>query len=194
MIEPTTGVRLAEGDQTADDGALVRALKAGEPDAPRQLVERFGGLLFGLCLRMMGQREDAEDVLQETLLRALRGLAGFDGERPLRPWLVGIAANRCRTALGRRSKRPVAVGNPEEAPDHRPGLADPDDLAGELERAIARLRPDYRTVFALYHEQALSYEEIAESLNRPVGTIKTWLHRARADLADDLARRGIDCP
>ena len=174
-----------------DDRALVEALRAGDPLAPAELVERFHGIVFGLCYRMMGHRHDAEDVAQEALVRALRGIAGFDGSRPLRPWLLGIAANRCRTALGRRSRRPAVAEVPADPVDHRPGLDDPDDIASELERALDRLRDDYRLVFALYHEQGLSYEEIAQSIDRPVGTVKTWLHRARGELADYLARRGI---
>jgi RNA polymerase sigma-70 factor (ECF subfamily) len=178
-------------DDSMDDRALVVALREGHPEAPRLLIERFQGVVFGLCLRMMGQREDAEDVMQEAFLRAFRGLSGFDGKRPLRPWLLGIAANRCRTALSRRARRPPTVEAKGDAPDHRPGLADPDDLAGELERAISRLRPEYRSVFALFHELGLPYDEIAASLGCPIGTVKTWLHRARAELADDLSRRGI---
>jgi RNA polymerase sigma factor (sigma-70 family) len=174
-----------------DDRALVEALRTGDPLAPGELVDRFHGVVFGLCYRMMGHRHDAEDVAQEAILRALRGIGGFDGSRPLRPWLLGIAANRCRTALGRRSRRPMTAESPEEQVDHRPGLSDPDDLAGELERALDRLRPDYRLVFALYHEQGLPYEEISQTIGRPVGTVKTWLHRARSELADYLSRRGL---
>jgi RNA polymerase sigma-70 factor (ECF subfamily) len=179
---------------TGEERALVEALRSGDPRAPRLLVERFEDVIFALCLRMMGHRHDAEDVMQETFLRALRGVSGFDGERPLRPWLLGIAANRCRTALGRRSRRPIVVEAVEDRPDTRPGLADPDDLAGELERALARLRPEYRTVFVLFHEQGLPYEEIAQALGRPVGTVKTWLHRARNEMAEHLQRRGVQCP
>ena len=174
-----------------DDRALVDALRAGDPLAPGELVERFHGVVFGLCFRMMRHRHDAEDVAQETMVRALRGIAGFDGSRPLRPWLLGIAANRCRTALGRKTRRPILDENPHEHVDRRPGLADPDDLAGELERAIDRLRPDYRLVFVLFHEQGLPYEEIGQAVGRPVGTVKTWLHRARAELAEHLVRRGL---
>ena len=174
-----------------DDCDLVRALRDGDPLAPGELIERFHGVVFGLCFRMMRHRHDAEDVAQEAMVRALRGIAGFDGSRPLRPWLLGIAANRCRTALGRRSRRPVTVEAVVDEVDHRPGLADPDDLAGELDRALGRLRPDYRLVFVLYHEQGLPYDEIGLAIGRPVGTVKTWLHRARSELADDLARRGL---
>jgi RNA polymerase sigma-70 factor (ECF subfamily) len=176
-----------------DDLALVEALRSGDPQAPRVLVERFQGVIFALCLRMMGHRHDAEDVMQETFLRALRGVYGFDGTRPLRPWLLGIAANRCRTALGRRARRPVPMEMTDDRPDHRPGLSDPDDLAGELERALGKLRPEYRLVFVLFHEQGMPYDEISAAVSRPIGTIKTWLHRARGEMADYLTRRGVRC-
>jgi RNA polymerase sigma factor (sigma-70 family) len=176
-----------------DDRGLVEALQRGDPGAPRWLIERYQGVVYGLCFRMLGHRHDAEDTMQETFVRALRGISGFESDRPLRPWLLGIAANRCRTALARRARGPAVVEPAAERVDQRAGLADPDDLAGELERAIARLRPDYRLVFTLFHEQNLAYEEISRSMGRPVGTIKTWLHRARAELAEHLSRRGVHC-
>jgi RNA polymerase sigma-70 factor (ECF subfamily) len=176
-----------------DDRALVEALVSGDPEAPRLLIERYQAAVLALCYRMMGHRHDAEDVAQESFVRALRAIAGFDPGRPIRPWLLGIAANRCRTALVKRRKRPGPTDSTEDCVDPRPGLSDPDDLAGELERALDRLRPDYRMVFNLFHEQNLAYEEIAEAIGRPVGTVKTWLHRARAELADHLSRRGVRC-
>lgn len=184
---------LRDDIQPMDDRTLVEALRAGDPEAPRQLVERFQVVVFGLCLRMLGHRHDAEDVVQETFLRALRGIHGFDGSRSLRPWLLGIAANRCRTALARRTRRPLPVDTTDEQVDPRPGLDDPDDLAGELERALDRLRPEYRLVFTLFHEQGLPYEEISQATGRPIGTVKTWLHRARAEMATYLDRRGVSC-
>jgi RNA polymerase sigma-70 factor (ECF subfamily) len=178
-----------------DDSALVEALQAGDPQAPRLLIDRYQGVVFGLCYRMMSHRQDAEDAAQEAFLRALRGIAGFDAVRPLRPWLLEIAANRCRTALARRARRPTLASSERiaERVDPRPGLADPDDLASELERGLQLLRPEYRLVFILFHEQNLSYDEIAQAVSRPVGTVKTWLHRARAELAEDLSRRGVHC-
>ena len=187
---PTPAV---EGVVSMDDRALVEALLTGDPEAPRLLIERFQGIVYALCHRMMAHRHDAEDVAQETFLRALRGMAGFDPDRPIRPWLLGIAANRCRTALSKRARRPVLTDSSEDCEDLRAGVADPDDLARELERALQQLRPEYRAVFTLFHEQNLAYEDIALSLGRPVGTVKTWLHRARAELADHLSRRGVQC-
>lgn len=174
-----------------DDHALVESLRRADPGAARMLVDRYQGVVLGLCLRMLRHRQDAEDAAQESFVRALRGIRRFEGGRPLRPWLLGIAANRCRTALVRRNRRPVPIESAVDLPDHRASLADPDDVAAELERAVAKLRPDYRLVFALYHEQGLPYEEIALAIDRPIGTVKTWLHRARAELAEDLARRGV---
>jgi RNA polymerase sigma factor (sigma-70 family) len=178
---------------TMDDPALVERIRSGDPQATRLLVERYHGIVFGLCRRMLGHRHDAEDVTQETFLRALRAIFGFDSARPIRPWLLEIAANRCRTALALRARRPrlAPVAAAEGRVDPRPGVADPDGLAGELQQAVDRLRPEYRMVFLLYHEQDLSYEEIGLSLGRPVGTVKTWLHRARAELAEYLGRRGL---
>src|SRR5262245_61936312 len=178
-----------------DDPAVVEALQAADRQAPRLLIERYQGVVFGLCYRMMGHRQDAEDVAQEAFLRAFRAIAGFDASRSLRPWLLEIAANRCRTALARRARRPPLSSNEpvEERGDPRPGLADPDHRAGEVARGLQALRPEYRLVFVLYHEQNLSYEEIAQTVSRPVGTVKTWLHRARAQLAETLSRRGVQC-
>jgi len=176
-----------------DDPALVEALRSGDPQAPRLLIERYQGVVFGLCYRMMNHQQDAEDVAQETFVRALRAMGGFDPARPIRPWLLEIAANRCRTALASRARGRMQALNEtvEQVSDPRAGPADPDDLAGELERALSGLRPEYRLVFVLFHEQNLSYDEIARTVIRPIGTVKTWLHRARAQLAETLGRRGV---
>lgn len=189
-MEP--GTEMAIGPTEPEDGPLVAALRAGEAWAPFQLLERYQAVVLSLCMRMLGHRHDAEDVVQETFIRALRSVGSFDGRRPLRPWLLGIAANRCRTALSRRKRRPSPVEPTVEPADPRAGLVDPDDLIGEIERALDTLRTEYRLVFTMYHEQGLPYDEIAGALGRPVGTIKTWLHRARAELAEILGRRGFD--
>jgi len=191
----TTDLRAAgcTGEMPMDDPALVEALRSGDPQAPRLLVERYQGVVFGLCYRMMNHQQDAEDVAQEAFVRALRSIAGFDPARPIRPWLLEIAANRCRTALARRARGRMQALNEsfDNVSDPRAGPVDPDDLADELERAVSGLRPDYRLVFVLFHEQNLSYDEIARVMTRPVGTVKTWLHRARSHLADELERRGV---
>ena len=108
---------------TMDDPTLVKAVRSGDPQATRLLFEQFHGIVFGLCYRMLNHRQDAEDVTQDTFLRALRGIFGFDPARPIRPWLLEIAANRCRTALAVRMRRPklTPVSAADDHADPRPG-------------------------------------------------------------------------
>lgn len=175
---------------TADDAALVRGCLKGKPDAMRELLERFQGDVFGLCIRILTHRQDAEDVTQETFLRVFRSLRRWDSNRPLRPWILGIAINRCKTWLGRRVKRPELVDYLHETAA-RDDTDDSREMVAEIRIALAGLRPDYRSVFVLFHEQGRSYEEIAEAHGRPVGTIKTWLHRGRLEILTYLRGRGM---
>ncbi len=173
-----------------EDAILVRACLRGDNQAIRALVERFQSEVFGLCLRLLHHRHDAEDVSQEVFLRVFRSLTRWDSTRPLRPWILGITINRCRTWLTQRARRPELVDYLQETV----AGAEADDsieLLGEIRDALAEVRDDYRTVFVLFHEQGQPYEVIAQALGRPVGTIKTWLHRARLEILDRLRRRGM---
>ena len=178
---------------TADDAALVRRCLKGQSDAMRELIERFQAEVFGLCVRLLTHRQDAEDVSQETFLRVFRSLRRWDPTRPLRPWVLGIAVNRCRTWMGRRARRPELADYLHETAA-RDDADDSAELVAEIRSALAELRPEYRSVFVLFHEQGKSYEEIAAAHGRPVGTIKTWLHRARLEILDRLRRRGMVPP
>jgi RNA polymerase sigma-70 factor, ECF subfamily len=169
---------------------LVRRSLAGEESAMTELVDRFRGQVFGLCYRMLGHRQDAEDVAQESLARALRSLATWDSHREFRPWLLAIAGNRCRSMLEARRRLPKPSCEVEDLPDAR-SLRAEGHLAEEVALALSRLRDEYRQAFVLFHEQELTYAEIAEVLECPVGTVKTWVHRARHELANHLRRRGI---
>jgi RNA polymerase sigma-70 factor (ECF subfamily) len=172
------------------DAALVRRCLAGDPAACRDLVERFQADVFGLSARILGHRQDAEDVTQEVFLRVFRSLRRWDAGRPLRPWVLGIAVNRCRTWVGRRGKLPEPADYLHETADHRPA-DDTAELHREIRAAVDALRTDYQTVFVLFHEHGQSYEDIAGTVGRPVGTVKTWLHRARLELLDRLRSRGL---
>lgn len=177
--------------------ALAQRCLEGDEVAVRTFIGRFQDLVFAICLKMLSHREDAEDVAQETLLRSIRHLGGWDQVRPLKPWVMAITVNRCRTALERRSKLPsqneLAIDLAAERRDHSRLQQQEIDVAEELQLALAELRDDYRAVFVMFHQQELSYEEIAEVLDRPIGTVKIWLHRARAQLADWLRERGVVC-
>jgi RNA polymerase sigma-70 factor (ECF subfamily) len=174
-----------------DDAALVRLCLEGDETGTRQLVERFQTMVFAVCVRMLGQREDAEDVTQDVFLRVFRSLRSWDPTRPLQPWILAIAANRCRTALRQRPRN--AAHNSVEM-SHivaAEGSGDSRELSDELDLAVSALREDYRLCFVLFYQQELSCAEIASVLDRPEGTVKTWLHRARRELAERLRRRGV---
>ena len=155
------------------------------------LVDRFRDRVFGLCLRMVRHRQDAEDATQETFVRALRSLANWDAERDFQPWLLAIAGNRCRTLLATRTRRPTMQNTVEELPDTTADSQRAGALREELELALSGLREEYRQAFVLFHHGQLSHAEIAEALDCPVGTVKTWVHRARIELAQRLRQRGI---
>lgn len=180
---------------SADDTALVRRCLRGDAEAVRALVDRFQAEVYGLCVRLLNHRHDAEDVTQEVFLRIFRSLRKWDCTRPLRPWIMGIAVNRCRTWLAQRARRPELADYLHETAA-APPADDSAELVSEIQAALRQLRPDYRSVFVLFHEHGHPYEEIAEALGRPVGTIKTWLHRARLEVLDYLRRRGmvVDVP
>jgi RNA polymerase sigma-70 factor (ECF subfamily) len=175
---------------SSDDAILVRRCLRGDSEAVRLLVGRFQAEVFGVCVRLLHHRHDAEDVTQEVFLRVFRSLRTWDSSRPLRPWVMGIAVNRCRTWLAQRSRRPELV---DYLQDTLPGRPEDDaaELVAEIQRAVAGLRLEYRTVFVLFHEQGRAYEEIAATMRRPVGTVKTWLHRARMEILEHLRRRGM---
>lgn len=171
--------------------ALAQRCLAGDQAAMLALVDRYQGQVFGLCYRMLGQRQDAEDMAQETFVRALRSLSHWDQDREFLPWLLAIAGNRCRTCLARRKTRPPSTPLVEQLPD-RHGNAEPaKHLAEELQQALARLRAEYRQAFLLFHEQELSYAEIAAALDCPLGTVKTWVHRARREVIEVLTKRDV---
>ena len=139
---------------------------------------------------MLGDRHEAEDVSQEVFLRVFRSLRRWDSARPLRPWIIGIAVNRCRTYLAKRARRPELADYLHEVA-RQPPADDSAELVSEIRTALEQLRPEFRSAFLLFHERGLSYETIAEALDRPVGTIKTWLHRARLQVLDLLRQRGM---
>ena len=160
---------------------LVRRCLTGDPDSLRAFVSRFQQLVFSLCLQMMRHRQDAEDVAQESLIRAVRHLASWDQDRSIEPWLLGIAANRCRTALGRRNRQPVlsADGLPEPSAN---GHSANTGIGEEVQRAVDGLRGDYRQCFTLFHVRQLSVQEMSDLVHVRRVPVSAWLDRARTVL------------
>lgn len=177
-------------DVSETDAMLVRGALRGNTQAIEALVVRFQSDVFGLCVKLLRHRQDAEDVTQEVFLRIFRSLQRWDSSRPLKPWIMGITVNRCRTWLAQRVRRPELA---DYLHDTAAGKADdePVEMVQEIQAAVAELRLEYQTAFVLYHDQGLPYEEIAQALKKPVGTVKTWLHRARMEVMARLQRRGM---
>jgi RNA polymerase sigma-70 factor (ECF subfamily) len=161
----------------------------GDRGALREFVQLYQQQVFSLCFRMLGHREDAEDIAQDSLMRAIRYLSSWDSAQPLTPWVMKIAANRCRTAMGKRAKLPK-LAQIEHLQQNQPEKDT--TLAEELQLAMEVLQEHQKTCFILFYQQEFSIAEISEIMETPSGTIKTWLHRSRKLLAQRLKERGID--
>jgi RNA polymerase sigma-70 factor (ECF subfamily) len=170
---------------------LVRRCLAGDETGMRELVNRYREKVFGICYRMLGQRQDAEDAAQETFVRALRYLHKWDHDRDFEPWLFTIAGNRCRSFLAKRARKPRSQPLDDEPADPAIDSVLADQLAEEVALALTRIRREYRQAFLLFHEQHLNYAEIAAAMNCPLGTVKTWVHRARRQIVRWLLKRNV---
>jgi RNA polymerase sigma-70 factor (ECF subfamily) len=171
---------------------LIRDCLSGDQAAMVRLVDRYQELVFRLCYRMLSHRQDAEDAAQETFVRALRSLSNWDSGRSFEPWLLAIAGNRCRTMLAARRRHPIAGAVvDDQVIDDSPDWQAARSLAEEVQRALQYIRPEFREAFVLFHENELSYDEIADAMQRPLGTVKTWIRRARQELIVQLRRREV---
>jgi len=188
-------------EPAGDELALVQAARTGDVSAFEQLVRRYDRKIFRLAHHITQHREDAEDVLQESFLKAYQNLAGFQGNSKFYTWLVRIAVNESLMKLRkRRSDRTVSLDEevetedgsmPREVPDWGPSpeqLYGREELNGILVRTIGGLPASFRTVFVLRDVEGLSTEETAEALALSVPAVKSRLLRARLQLRDRLSR------
>jgi len=180
------------GESRQGESALITKCREGDSDAIRQLVRQYEAPIFHIIWRSIGNVEDARDLTQETFVKAIRAIATFDLDRPFRNWIFRIATNLAIDHLRRRRLRTVSIdvdpGDEAHGSMRAPLLIDPGDrpderyararLSERLARLVAQLPPDYRTVVHLRHHDQLSYEEIAQVLGIPLGTVKARLHRA----------------
>ncbi len=188
----------AVGPSLTGEAALALAASRGDKKAFGRLVDLHKRAVYGLCVRLLRHAEDARDAAQETFVRAYAALGTFDPTQPFAPWVLRIARNHCLDLGRRRGIRPpeVALDADPEGGGARE-LADPTlpradealeqrELAGSIRRAVAALPPNYREVVELFHVEHLSYKEISQAMDVPIGTVMTWLHRARARLRTEL--------
>ena len=188
---------------TATDQAVVLLAKAGQDAAYRELVRRYERPVFSLIYRMVRDRELAEDLAQETFVKALNAIESYRPEFKFSSWIFKIANNAAIDHLRRRELDTLSLdGSPNaETADAVEATAlqvsdraetpleelEARELGGAIEVAIGRLRPEYRACILLRHVEGRPYEEIAEMLSLPLGTVKTYIHRARNELRQALA-------
>ena len=162
------------------DGELVRSTLDGDARAFTELIDRHAPACLRYATRMLGERSDAEDVAQESFLRAHRALATYDARLPFRTWLFAILINRCRTAMARRAKRQRRVIVDGDALES--AMIDDDrraaDLRDEIEWAVSLLAAEQREAFLLRHVEELSYDEMTAATGAGVSALKMRVKRA----------------
>lgn len=180
------------------DADVVALAQQGRDSAFRELIRRYERPVFSLIFRMVRDRELAEDLAQDTFIKVLNHIDRYRPEFKLSSWLFKIANNVAIDHLRRRTLQTVSIdGSPHaqtaeaieatsfDVADHQETALDEleaRELGTAIERAITQLRPEYRSCIMLRHVEGRSYEEIAATLDLPLGTVKTYIHRARHEL------------
>jgi RNA polymerase sigma-70 factor (ECF subfamily) len=184
------------------DADVVTLAQQGREDAFREIIRRYERPVFSLVYRMVRDRETAEDLAQDAFIRVLNNLDKYRPEFKLSSWLFKIANNVAIDALRKKQLDTVSMhGAPNAATAQEVEATSIDvesggenaldeieakELGSAIERAIAQLRPEYRACIMLRHVEGRSYEEIATTLDLPLGTVKTYIHRARHELREAL--------
>ena len=191
---PPAGLdRTDAGERRAEDERLVARLRGGDPDAFEALYRRHASSIFGLLLRMLRNRADAEDLLQEIFLQAHDKLGSFEGRSAFGTWLYRLGVNRCLDHLRSRSAKEQARTDPltlimSTSTSTSPAFArrPRGTRSLELERAITDLPPSSRAAFLLHDVEGYEHKEVSEMLGIAIGTSKSLVHRARMKLRERL--------
>ena len=185
----------------ATDVELVRGALEGSESAFRDIVMRYQRPVYGLILRMVRDQGRAEELAQDTFVKAFRALHTYDMARKFSAWLLTIAHHVAIDELRKSSLSVKSLDEmtndrdqPREFADTRSAspaaLREQTELAHALRIAISRLRPDYREVVTLRYEQELDYDDIVEITGLPMGTVKSSVHRARKEMAEHIESLG----
>ena len=171
--------------EPVNERELVERCRRGDEGAFQELVDRYKDLVFALIARTLQDRSRAEDVAQDVFLRIHRGLPYFRGEARLSTWIYRIVANVCVQDRSRRTTT-VSLDDDRERPVAAPSAPDRQfadlEMRDRLEKAVARLPANYRLLVAAHYLEGVQYEELAEALELPLGTVKTQLYRAKQQL------------
>ena len=178
-----------------DDRTLVRMAAKGDQEAFARLVERHTGMVYALAYQRVGNREDAEDIAQTVFFKAWRALPDFRGDAAFSTWLYRLTVNASTDFLRAQREHPLSLDDPDLPQPAHPG-PEPFDAARETERrealvqAVHTLPEQARTVLLLREMDGLSYEEISDALEVPMGTVRSRLARARRALGSLLREQG----
>ena len=191
----------------ATDHDLVALARSGSEKAYRELLDRYQRPVFSLIYRMVRDRELAEDLAQETFVKVFNHIESFNPSYKFSSWIFKIASNLTIDSLRKKDLKTISLDGSRhaetadeveatritvESPDENPEeFLEAKELGQEIERAIGLLRPEYRTAILLRHVEGRPYEEIAEIMSIPLGTVKTYIHRARGELRETLAHLRI---
>lgn len=186
-----------------EDSALAAQAAQGRQGAYRELLRRYERPIFGLVYRMVRDRTLAEDLAQEAFVRAFNAIHSYNPRYKFSSWIFKIANNHTidylrkkrldtvsidgsphATTVDETAQTRIVVESTEETPEE---FVEHRELGSLIEQAIGELRPEYRSVVLLRHVEGYSYDEIADILELPLGTVKTYLHRARGELKSLLA-------
>ena len=182
------------GEHKLNDGDISSGCRQNDPDAWRYLIRGYAALVYRIAIRMLRNKQDAEDASQEVFMRVTRSIKSHDPTRPLAPWLTKITYNVCLKRISKSSqkaKKEVALYTedlPEREYENSPEIhLTRKQTASHVLRALDRLSVQDRALVAMRYSEGFTDSEIAESTNMPVGTVKTRLHRARGKLRKILA-------
>jgi RNA polymerase sigma-70 factor (ECF subfamily) len=182
------------------DAELAAQALAGSQDACQALVARYASAVVNLAARMVHDSALAEDLAQEAFVRAFTRLETFDPGRKFSSWLFQVAHNVTVDYLRRKRLNTVPIEEASTAghaalmssaaASSPAAYAEQEQLARAIAQGLARIRPEYREALTLHYQQGLTHAEVGEIMDAPVGTVKTYLHRGRAELASILAKQG----
>lgn len=169
-------------DEEITDIELVKRSQSGDTEAFSELVRRHQHIIFNVAYRFMREPALAEDMSQEAFLKAYRLLKGFRGDCSFSTWMYRVTCSVCLTELNRRKRRGEVELQPKHASLSAIEPSENMDIPEHIRRCVSKLPERYSKIITLYYLKGISYEEIAQALEVPMGTLKTWMFRARKQL------------
>jgi RNA polymerase sigma-70 factor (ECF subfamily) len=182
-------------EPVSEQSELIKRARKGDKDAFGKIVNLYRRMVIGYCHRMVGA--EAEDAAQEIFIKLYLAIDRFDISKPVAPFLFRISHNHCLDILKKKGVRTISLETDtmyEKVSRHQDKMPDPEEtiqkaeLREEVNRALAAIPPLYRSPLIMWHVDGISYEEISQILELPIGTVKARIHRGRKILQQKLMR------